>query len=204
MESSGRDGPRPLGPNFYKEVLFLVLSEYQKEAERTLVRINSDEDRLHLGMGLIGEMGEIVDYFKKVHFQGHTPSREKLVSELGDLLWYTATYCTTCGWNLEEIWNTAAGNPNCDPAFSNSALFELILDIMHALVKFNQRSVRHSNNPRAHKAPSLHFHTFIRGFKRLLWAWRVPVEEAAISNNQKLQKRYPNGFSAEDSMRRSD
>lgn len=43
-----------------------------------------------LCMGLAGETGEIVDYLKKVGFQGHEFKKEKLINEIGDLMWYVA------------------------------------------------------------------------------------------------------------------
>lgn len=40
------------------------------------------------GLGLAGEAGEVCDYLKKHLLHHHPFSREKLTSELGDVLWY--------------------------------------------------------------------------------------------------------------------
>ena len=39
-------------------------------------------------LGLAGEVGEVIDYIKKVEYHGHTVDRLKLINELGDVLFY--------------------------------------------------------------------------------------------------------------------
>lgn len=56
-------------------------------------------------MGLAGETGEVIDYLKKVHFQGHELNKEKLISEMGDMMWYFAMLCFFYSINFEDILN---------------------------------------------------------------------------------------------------
>lgn len=54
-------------------------------------------------LGLAGETGEVIDIVKKVLFQGHTMSVDKLKEELSDTLWYIVHICDTYGFTLEHI-----------------------------------------------------------------------------------------------------
>ena len=78
-------------------------SEYQKLASRT---INNDltkkEQEMHALHGLVGEIGELHSLYQKV-YQGHEFDKHHAMSELSDMLWFIAEYCTAMGWNLDEI-----------------------------------------------------------------------------------------------------
>ncbi len=76
-----------------------TLDGYQLEASRTL----GDTSLAVLGLGVAGEAGEVADLLKKHLGHGHPLDRERLVSELGDVLWYVATLATTIGASLSEV-----------------------------------------------------------------------------------------------------
>ena len=78
-------------------------NEYQKAAMRTVSSLAQHELMLNGIMGLNGEAGEIADYYKKSRFQGHELNREHLAEELGDLLWYVATFAEGIGYKLEDV-----------------------------------------------------------------------------------------------------
>lgn len=107
-----------------------TLDEYQMDASRTMSNPVLNPQSLAIGgLGIAGEAGEVADYIKKVVGHGHELDREKLVSEVGDCLWYCAYLAT-------------------------------LLD--------------------------------------------VPLSRIAEMNQEKLRKRYPNGFSSERSQNRSE
>lgn len=54
-------------------------------------------------MGLSGEVGELVDIFKKHIFHEKPLDDEHAVKELGDVLWYIALLCDAMGWDLETV-----------------------------------------------------------------------------------------------------
>ena len=54
-------------------------------------------------MGLNGEAGECIDILKKHFYQGHDLDVDKLIDELGDVLWYIAEACTGIGVTMEEV-----------------------------------------------------------------------------------------------------
>ena len=64
----------------------------------------SDQARLAIaGLGLAGEAGEVVDYLKKVVGHGHKLDRDKLVKELGDVLWYVAEICSAINADMSDV-----------------------------------------------------------------------------------------------------
>ncbi len=76
-------------------------NEYQKLALRTA---NKDKDLiLNAALGLAGESGEVADLIKKHLFQGHELNKEKIIDELGDILWYIAIMAEGLGVEMEVI-----------------------------------------------------------------------------------------------------
>ena len=79
-------------------------NEYQKLAMTTLNKELSDKDILINGaMGLCGESGECIDLVKKHLHQGHPLNKEKLIEELGDVMWYIAELAQYLGTDIETI-----------------------------------------------------------------------------------------------------
>lgn len=54
-------------------------------------------------LGLTGEAGEVSDLVKKGIFHEKGIDREHLEKELGDVMWYIALICQTCGFDLDDI-----------------------------------------------------------------------------------------------------
>tara|TARA_B100000927_G_scaffold278034_1_gene260272 strand:- start:30708 stop:31028 length:321 start_codon:yes stop_codon:yes gene_type:complete len=77
---------------------------YQEKATRTLNQtLGMQESLTNLCMGIAGESGELIDYFKKHIFHGHELNREHVKSELGDILWYVACLADTLEISLEDV-----------------------------------------------------------------------------------------------------
>lgn len=83
----------------------MQFNEYQQLAERTARKANDTAEKrfINFAFGLAGETGEVIDCLKKHLFHGHQLDREKLKTELGDLLWYIATTATTAGISMDDI-----------------------------------------------------------------------------------------------------
>jgi NTP pyrophosphatase (non-canonical NTP hydrolase) len=79
------------------------LNDYQILAKRTSGSLVPEQQILNGVMGLNGEAGECIDLVKKHLFQGHTLDREKLINELGDVLWYIAQTATGLGIELGDV-----------------------------------------------------------------------------------------------------
>lgn len=81
--------------NFYR---------YQWLAQRTANPNSTPSAKIENGiLGMCGEAGECADILKKYLHQGHEFDREKLVRELGDVLWYIAETAEGLGISLEDV-----------------------------------------------------------------------------------------------------
>lgn len=63
-------------------------NEYQRKAMRTATL--KCRDMANAALGLAGEAGEVADEVKKCLYQGREWDPEKIIEELGDVLWYVA------------------------------------------------------------------------------------------------------------------
>ena len=81
-------------------------NEYQALAQRTARKGLNVRDKLTNGViGMCGESGECADLVKKWLYQGHKwgDTREKLIEELGDCLWYCVETATAINIDLENV-----------------------------------------------------------------------------------------------------
>ena len=77
---------------------------YQAAAMRTCRHTQGSQQCILEGaLGLNGEAGEVADIIKKSVFGGHPMDKEKLILELGDILWYVAETAHGIGISLEDI-----------------------------------------------------------------------------------------------------
>ncbi len=83
---------------------FETLNDYQKLCLRTAT-VPMDEKTMHLtwSLALAGEVGELANRTKKVFLHGHDYEKEKVVEELGDILWYIAVYSHDIGVDLQTV-----------------------------------------------------------------------------------------------------
>lgn len=80
------------------------LNEYQRLAQRTSNPKLTPWQKMQNGCyGMCGEAGECIDILKKFEFQGHTLDTNKLLDELGDVLWYVAETATGLGYTLNDV-----------------------------------------------------------------------------------------------------
>lgn len=78
-------------------------NEYQRLAARTInTNLASKGRENHALHGMVGEIGELHSLYQKL-YQGHEFDEEHAMKELGDLLWFVAEYCTSRGWDLDDI-----------------------------------------------------------------------------------------------------
>ena len=78
-------------------------SEYQKLASRTINKdLTKKGQEIHALHGLVGEIGELHSLYQKV-YQGHSFDEHHAMSEVSDMMWFIAEYCTAMGWNLDDV-----------------------------------------------------------------------------------------------------
>jgi NTP pyrophosphatase (non-canonical NTP hydrolase) len=77
--------------------------EYQTLAARTMNKLE-ERDALSLtALGLGGEAGEVLDLIKKHLYHGHALDRDKIIKELGDVLWYASQMAAAIGASFDEV-----------------------------------------------------------------------------------------------------
>jgi NTP pyrophosphatase (non-canonical NTP hydrolase) len=77
--------------------------EYSEKAKRTLSHIPDDMQNLHLLLGMVTEIGELADNFKKSIAYGKDIDWVNVKEELGDYLWYFVNFCTLNNINIEGL-----------------------------------------------------------------------------------------------------
>ena len=64
--------------------------EYVPLAMRTCKELPTADHINHMCLGIVGEMGELVDAIKKAYVYGKGIDQTNIVEEIGDVSWYTA------------------------------------------------------------------------------------------------------------------
>lgn len=78
---------------------------YQELAMRTCSCSNKKDMFLHGLSGLAAEAGEVNGVYQK-KFQGHTPTTEMFIKEIGDCMWMCAELAESLGTDLDVIMET--------------------------------------------------------------------------------------------------
>ena len=174
-------------------------NDYQRLAMRTSP---DGHDRMMNGcMGLIGESGEVVDAVKKWKFQsGKNPPipQEKLIDELGDVLWYCAEIST--GMHLDmmkarEQWGVCGlsyhGVLHIEALYL-AKLAQILTDAWLAPDEFTQ-------------SMDYLVACIIDLVGYMLHNYcDCTLERCMEQNIEKLKKRYPDGFDPERSLHREE
>jgi NTP pyrophosphatase (non-canonical NTP hydrolase) len=80
------------------------LKTYTEKAHRTMAELDySLFDNLHMLMGMMTEVGELVDAYKKYLVYNKPLDMINVQEEIGDLMWYVANFCRLNCFDLEEI-----------------------------------------------------------------------------------------------------
>jgi NTP pyrophosphatase (non-canonical NTP hydrolase) len=92
--------------DIYLPQTFYEYAVQVEDLKTTMVTLASGyserEIQMYHALGLAGETGEVVDCIKKGVRDG-TLDREKLIKEMGDMLWYWIRLCKIFGLPPEDI-----------------------------------------------------------------------------------------------------
>jgi len=85
----------------------MKFEEYQAEASQTALYPRRMENLEYPTLGLAGEAGEVANIVKKIQRDAGgvitDETREKLLDEVGDVLWYISACADELGLTLTEI-----------------------------------------------------------------------------------------------------
>lgn len=70
-------------------------SEYVEASARTAPDLGKGNNNLHAALGMISEVGELADAFKRELAYGKAVDPQNILEEAGDFLWYMALYLRT-------------------------------------------------------------------------------------------------------------
>lgn len=86
----------------------MELREYQEKASRTLARLGKlyPDDNAHMIFGIMTELGELSDAFKKNMAYGKPLDITNVQEEIGDIMWYIANFCNLHDFVLSDILDT--------------------------------------------------------------------------------------------------
>lgn len=158
----------------------MTFNEYQTMAQRTSPDDGHDKV-LNGKLGLIGEAGEVVDVVKKWMFQSGDNAPlpvDKLVEEIGDVLWYCAEYCTGQSTQIGEYYN--------------------------GMVTWCQYPYRYAM-ALAKYAVECDITSVISTCEGFLQHWcDKGIDDVMEKNIEKLKRRYPDGFDVNRSMNRKE
>jgi NTP pyrophosphatase (non-canonical NTP hydrolase) len=80
------------------------LQEYKNGVGRTLAVLPTKEDDInHMLRGVITEIGELTDIYKKHDAYGAPFDEVHVSEEIGDLMWYIMGLCIIYDFDLEDI-----------------------------------------------------------------------------------------------------
>jgi hypothetical protein len=173
-------------------------SQYQELASRTLIdqpdfEISAGELMIVWNtIGLVGEAGEIVELARY-----RVSESAKFREETGDALWYVAALCTKLDLALPEIWPYPAPRPQESPDQINVSIGLVIAACKLADVA--KKAVFHQ-----HGIDKAKFKAMLQVILHHIVELYPDMSEIMEDNINKLLKRYPSGYTSEDSIERAD
>lgn len=81
----------------------MTFEEYTAAVMRTAPPTHAPGLLANLALGVAGEAGEVADLIKKQIFHYHDPDPDRLIEELGDVLWYVTALASTLSVPLDEV-----------------------------------------------------------------------------------------------------
>jgi NTP pyrophosphatase (non-canonical NTP hydrolase) len=177
-------------------------AEYQPLAMRTAVDLGRYKGTQHASLGLTTEAGELCDMIKRNIAYGKPLDNVNAIEEVGDIMWYLAlladTYGETLG-NLEIDRRTLLG---VKQRMAGEDLATIVLAIAHMCAQLVDVSVEDEVTEGTHE----YTHGEVQALLTILAAFCLrmnsTIEYAMDRNIAKLQKRFPEKFSADRALNR--
>ena len=169
--------------------------EYQKEAFKTNANLgDARTDDTHMFCGMITELGELVDVFKKNLAYNKPLDWKNIKEELGDFFWYVAGYAEHNQISIYyEVENFDFQTAKMGDEDSLEILLNVVADVGRLIDYRNA-------NFQVRQMTLLNAVLGIEAFcaRNNISMWRV------LENNiEKLRTRYPNEFSQEKAINRN-
>ena len=183
---------------------------YQKAVERTFNRRNDKCDIINASMGLLGEIGELTNIFKKVYFHGHPENMSEVIDELGDIMWYYCALANTFNLSLGKMLSRSIPPDHFSVSLTDkkdsARVFSMISYTNGIATQLCSTLVSSpiTEQGEIESEATLLFLALLDGLHLLIESLNLDLETICSANQRKLETRYPNGFTTEDSIERVD
>lgn len=175
------------------------LDEYQIAARRTINQALTHDELIMAGiLGMMGEVGELVDMVKKHLYQGHPLHNDKIVKEVGDCCWYLANLLSELDIKMGTVPFAVLPAAPSYPA--------LLIEIHGHVSQVAQQVTMTKTELKPYMRPRIQVLAgqILTGLTEILRFVGTKLHDCLQANITKLQVRYENGFSPEASLERRD
>lgn len=180
------------------------ITQFQIEAQRTINRNLTHEQLLHnMTLGILGELGEVSDLYKKHFYQGHELNLNKLRIEVGDLFWYMGNLATIIGITIQPTPRKQIGATYWHMTTQEGLIIQ---SHEHAQTIAQRIAITTSVIPAKRRMPAIQnsLNALAGRMEYLLNIEGQTLYDALDDVIDKLKKRYPDAFSPEASITRRD
>jgi NTP pyrophosphatase (non-canonical NTP hydrolase) len=192
--------------------------EYQDLAMRTNNDKGLEMNRLHAVTGIVTELGELIDAYKRNIWYSTALDTTNVTEEVGDILWYIAllSYCIKSdALTLEPIPDYFNPSPASalsedEPIGNEWILVQLLscsLDAgklaLFVSDEFSSSVPSQGSVEEFHDQIDMHLFTLHTGLREFSALAKVDMEKAAEINISKLKARYPGKFTEEAAINRN-
>ena len=155
------------------------VKNYQELASKTCKDLEDLQSNIiHMKMGMITEVAEIVDILKKKHAYGKDMDITNFKEELGDIFWYIANYCEFMQINISDIYDNVKMTPIYDRE-NNVSLYEITNAFLFEIINT-------TSDIKIERILDLTLY--------IIELMNFSFDEILRLNIRKLQVRYPHGF----------
>lgn len=170
------------------------IQTYQIKSRETAVYPNINSNITYPSLGLIGEIGELSEKFKKVmRDNGGILSQERIdgiIGETGDLLWYLCAFCTELKINIENMDHVYTLYKD----FSNIANEDIIIELFGYIAEIISLSHWVKVDPKNNKEFFLknfkhEVNTALKLIKLICERCNTTIEDVMDKNIEKLKSR---------------
>lgn len=181
----------------------MKIQEYQKAALRTMAKLeNKSLDIMHMNLGLITEVGEIADIFKKELAYKKPVDVINLKEEIGDCLWYIANMASIFNCNIE--YDPVDSEYFFKKHGSKYPFKPFIIPIIMQDAIFNITSYCATGNAdKLSEVITEELQQLIINLDSLCIHFKLDIEECIFLNIEKLYRRYPEKFSEDLALKRN-
>ncbi|WP_052465128.1 nucleoside triphosphate pyrophosphohydrolase family protein [Geoalkalibacter subterraneus] len=174
----------------------LCLYYFQRLSTRTM-RLSAMEEWT---IGLVGESAEVLDCLKKVLFHDHPldQSYKKILTEIGDTLWYLSAIATELGIDINTIADLDSISKTSEPM----DVGEWAQETVARCISLSRDAKKAAQIPTSNNKMLVRmgiYDVLVR-VQILCLDLNLDFTQALVFNAEKLQERYPDGFSAKASL----